>query len=92
MVNKALISNQMPPETRLKRLIYRSCHRGCKETDIVLGGFAESKLMGLSPEYIDIYEHLLDEDDADIWSWLIGKTGAPGKYGVLLEMMKEGGY
>jgi len=60
-------------QTRLKKLHYRSWHRGCKETDVILGHFADSHLEGLSTAQLDVYERLLDEQDADIWNWLIGK-------------------
>ena len=31
-------------QDRLKRLIYRSCYTGTKELDLVLGGFARTRL------------------------------------------------
>jgi antitoxin CptB len=76
-------------DTRLKRLIYRSNHRGCKETDLVLGPFAEARLTTLAPAMIDQYEALLEETDADIWNWLTGKTSPPEQYVLLLEVMLE---
>ena len=79
----------MSEDIRLKRLRYRSWHRGCKETDLVLGHFSEKALAGLSPELLTIYEQLLDEDDANIWDWLTGKT-APERdeYLPLIETLK----
>ncbi len=80
------------PETRIKRLRYRSWHRGWKETDLILGSFADSRLAALSPDNIDIYEKLLDENDADIWDWLIGKLPPKNPaYTPLLEELKEYG-
>ncbi len=79
----------MEQESRRKRLLYRSWHRGCKETDIVLGQFAEENLGKLSPEQLDTFESLLDEQDWDIWNWLTGKTMPNSKYLPLLDMMKE---
>jgi len=64
--------------TRFKRIHYRSWHRGCKETDLVLGDFADKGLAELSPELLDIYEKLLDENDIDIWNWLTGHEAPPG--------------
>lgn len=80
---------ETPQEIRLKRLHYRSCHRGCKETDIVLGHFADSGLGSLGPDLLTIYERLLDEDDANIWDWLTGKTvPEAAEYIPLLETLK----
>lgn len=91
-MNKELISNSysiMSLEIRLKRLRYRSAHRGCKETDLVLGHFADEALDGLDPAMLDVYERLLDEDDANIWDWLIGKTTPPQtEYLPLLTLLK----
>lgn len=63
----------MENETRLKRLRYRSWHRGWKETDLILGRFADENLGKMDSATVDIYEQLLDENDADIWDWLVGK-------------------
>lgn len=79
----------MDHQDRLKRLRYRSWHRGCKETDLILGQFSEARLEALAPEILNVYERLLDEDDADIWNWIIGKGEAPAaEYVPLLEMLK----
>lgn len=77
-----------PANIRLKRLHFRSHHRGNKEMDIVLGRFAEQKISELSPELLLLYEQLLAEDDADIWQWLIG-NGTPTPYQDLLEIIKS---
>ncbi len=74
---------------RIKRLRYRSWHRGCKETDLILGQFSESGLDRLDPPLLQVYERLLDEDDADIWDWISGKTPPPAQYAVLLELLKS---
>lgn len=76
-------------ETRLRRVRYRSWHRGCKETDVILGRFADEKLETLSPEQLTVYEKLLDEQDVDIWNWLVGKEAAPDDaYIPLLDILK----
>jgi antitoxin CptB len=75
---------------RLKRLHYRSWHRGCKETDVILGNFADRHLEELSPAQLDIYERLLDEQDADIWNWLVGKTRPPQReYAALIAILRK---
>jgi antitoxin CptB len=82
----------MDSETRLKRLRYRSWHRGCKETDIILGNFADERLPGLSSEQLDLYERFLEENDNDIWNWLTGKsTPETDQYRPLIDLLKEYG-
>lgn len=76
-------------EIRLRRVRYRSWHRGCKETDVILGRFADERLETLSNDDLDIYEKLLDEQDVDIWNWLVGKEAAKdAAYVPLLELLK----
>jgi antitoxin CptB len=82
----------MTKELLLKRLAYRSSHRGCKETDLIFGKFSENKLNGLDPVLLAAYEKLLDEDDADIWNWLVGKEALKtDEYSVLIGMLREYG-
>lgn len=76
--------------TRIKRIIYRSWHRGCKETDVVLGPFAETRLAGSSDAELDVFEALLEENDSDIWNWLVGKDyGYDRKYRPLIESLQR---
>ncbi len=63
-----------------KRLLYRSVHRGCKETDILLGEFAQSELENLSETELRDYETLLEVNDVDIYSWLTQKTMVPTEF------------
>ncbi|MFO1242450.1 MAG: succinate dehydrogenase assembly factor 2 [Rickettsiales bacterium] len=77
-------------DTRRRRLYYRSWHRGCKETDVILGHFADTKLSSIPSEILDMYEELLEEQDLDIWNWLIGATPLKeGKYDPLLPILTK---
>lgn len=70
----------MTENIRLKRLIYQSMHRGCKETDAMLGRFAKAKLESFSEAQLDLYENFISEDDWDIYAWLIGTEPMPEKF------------
>jgi antitoxin CptB len=70
----------MEKEIRLKRLLYQSLHRGCKETDMILGNFANKHLMKLSDTEIDLYENFINEKDWDIYAWVIGAQNLPEKH------------
>ncbi len=76
-------------DVRLRRIRYRSWHRGCKETDLILGNFADKALSSLTQDEIPLYEALLEEQDADIWAWLTGKSGLDdGRYDALKERLQ----
>lgn len=64
-------------ETRRKRLAYRSCHRGTKEMDILLGGFAGRYLGGFTAAQLDRYESLLQNSDPDLYGWITGQERIP---------------
>lgn len=83
----------MTKETRLKRLLYQSNHRGCKETDMILGNFATKYLYKLSDAEIDIYEQFINEKDWDIYAWVTGTQELPKEYNneVVRKIIKEGG-
>ena len=67
-------------ETRRKRLLFRSWHRGTKEADLLLGSFAEASLAGFSPADLACYEELLEQEDADLWDWMTGHTEPPAEF------------
>ena len=64
-------------ESRIKRLLYRSWYRGCKETDRILGEFAKRELRSFSESQIDEFEALIEEDDNDIYAWIAGRKEIP---------------
>jgi antitoxin CptB len=68
----------------LKKLLYRSCNRGCKENDILLGDFARRNIEHLTTQELELYEDLLNETDTDIFNWVSYKVQAPAKYKELI--------
>ena len=62
---------------RRKQLLYRANHRGIKEMDILLGGFARARIGELTDSELDRFEHLLDENDRDLLCWFTGEREAP---------------
>ena len=67
-------------EARRKRLRYRSSYTGTKETDILLGTFAERHLDGLSEAELDDYEALLKIEDPRLYTWITGQETPPAEY------------
>ena len=67
-------------EIRRKRLSFRSWHRGTRESDLILGRFADAHLAGFDEAQLDRYEALLDCADADIFDWVSGRTAPPPEH------------
>ena len=51
----------------IKKLIYRSKYTGTRETDILLGNFAENHLKNLDDDDLLAYLDLLNSGDPRIW-------------------------
>lgn len=64
----------MTEDTRIKRLRMRSWRRGTKEMDLILGPFADQRLAGLDAVLLDRYEALLEENDQDLYAWILART------------------
>jgi antitoxin CptB len=64
-------------DIRRKRLIYRSWHRGTREMDLILGGFADKYVNGFSDRELDQYEEILTCSDPDLYNWVTGRETAP---------------
>jgi antitoxin CptB len=66
-----------PTDIRRKRLLFRSWHRGTRETDLILGHFAEAHLAAFDAGQLDRYEALLECNDADLFDWVSGRAAPP---------------
>ncbi|MFT6581430.1 MAG: antitoxin CptB [Alphaproteobacteria bacterium] len=62
---------------RLKRLKYRSWHRGMREMDLLMGRFADKYIEGLSAADVDLYEVVLEYGDPDLYNWVSGREEVP---------------
>lgn len=71
-------------EHRRKRIIYRAVHRGFKEADILIGGFARERLDSLSAAELDEFEALLQLNDHDIYGWVMGTRPVPDEHDTAL--------
>jgi antitoxin CptB len=71
-------------DARRKRLLFRSWHRGIREMDLVLGGFADAHIAELSDAELDEYEAWLEVPDQQIFTWVNGSQPAPAEIDTAL--------
>ncbi|MFN5382278.1 MAG: succinate dehydrogenase assembly factor 2 [Alphaproteobacteria bacterium] len=71
------------PQLR-KKLLYRAIHRGCKETDIIIGKFAESEIEHLNSAQLQDLEKLLEIDDGTIYNWATEKVEIDAEFDTSL--------
>ena len=79
-----------PIELRRKRLLWRSSHRGIREMDLLMGGFARSRLPTMTENELNAFEALIELPDQDLLSWITGEATVPPAIGnaLLPELLK----
>ncbi len=77
-------------EVRRRRALFRSQHRGMKETDVLLGRFAENRLGAMAADELTRFEALLEESDNDLYNWIMGRDEVPDDADpALIEIIKD---
>lgn len=85
-MNKALTAQNV----ELKRLIFRSHHRGSREMDLIFGQFADQKLTALNDADRALYAELIEEEDADLYRWIVKEDADfNARYASLLDALKQ---
>jgi antitoxin CptB len=60
-----------------KKLLYRALHRGTKELDLLVGGFALARLASLEQEQLDQFEQILEIPETELADWFMGRKMVP---------------
>jgi succinate dehydrogenase flavin-adding protein (antitoxin of CptAB toxin-antitoxin module) len=77
-------------ENRIRRLIYQSSYTGTRETDLLLGQFANRYLDNLKDQQLDDYEALLAQGDQNILAWVRGDLKIPANLnGTVFSLIKD---
>ena len=75
---------------RIRRLIYQSSYTGTRETDLLLGQFANRYLNDLEDQQLDDYEALLSQGDQNILAWVRGDLKIPANLnGTVFLLIKD---
>ncbi len=67
-------------DIRRKRLAFRAWHRGTKELDLLIGGFADRHLGHMSADQLDRFEALLEVPDPVMYRWATGQESPSAGY------------
>ena len=74
----------------IKKLIYRSKYTGTRETDILLGNFADIHLKNLDNDDLLAYQDLLNSGDPRIWRLSIDiEKSESSKEKFLIDLIRE---
>jgi antitoxin CptB len=64
-------------DLRRRKLKFRLWHRGIREMDLVMGGFADAELTNLSDADLAEVESWLDVPDQQMFAWVNGSETPP---------------
>jgi len=67
-------------DPRRRKILFRAWHRGMRETDLIMGRFADAEIGGLSEAELDEFERLIEVLDRDLLSWVTGEAQVPENY------------
>ncbi len=79
-----------PLDVKRKRLNWRANHRGIREMDLLVGGFANQRLPNMSETELLEFTEILEIPDQDLLSWVTAQTEVPTVLHspLLFEMLK----
>lgn len=67
-------------DPRRRKALFRAWHRGTREMDLVLGGFADDHIGTLEEAELIEFEKLLDVLDTELFQYVSGELPAPAEY------------
>ena len=67
-------------DDRRKRLLFRCWHRGTREMDLILGGFADVHIADLSDAEMTDLESLMELPDPDLYNAFSGEKPLDAEY------------
>jgi antitoxin CptB len=70
-------ATELDLDARRRRARFRAWHRGMKEMDILLGGYADAHVDEMDADTLRAFEALLEILDRDLFKWMTGEGPVP---------------
>ena len=67
-------------DVRRRRILFRAWHRGIREMDLVMGGFADAEIGELEEFELETFERLMEVQDTDLLQWVTGEKPVPAEF------------
>jgi antitoxin CptB len=67
-------------DIRRRKLLFRAWHRGLREVDLILGGFADGSIEHLTEAELSEFENLMNVPDGELLTWLTGEADVPASH------------
>ncbi len=74
---------------RRRKLLFRAWRRGVRETDLIVGRFADAYIEKFDEGALDEFERLIEVPNASLYAWVVGSEAVPPDYdtAVLRDMI-----
>jgi antitoxin CptB len=67
-------------DVRRRKLLFRAWRRGVRETDLIVGRFADAYIDKLDEAALDDFERLIEVPNGDLYAWVVGDITIPADY------------
>ncbi len=72
-----------------RRPMHWRLRRGMRELDVLLSRWYEDAFAAADEALQHDFDALLEEEDPDIWAWLMGRAEPPARYGRLIAALRN---
>jgi antitoxin CptB len=67
-------------DVRRRRLLFRAWRRGVRETDLIVGRFADTYIDRFDATALDDFEALIEVPNAELYAWVVGSESVPANF------------
>jgi antitoxin CptB len=67
-------------DARRRKLLFRAWRRGVRETDLIVGRFADAHIDTLDAASLDDFERLIEASNAELYAWVIDAERVPADF------------
>jgi antitoxin CptB len=71
-------------DVRRRKLLFRAWRRGVRETDLIVGRFADAYIDTFDAAALDDFERLIEAPNAALYAWVVGAEHAPQEFDTSL--------
>jgi antitoxin CptB len=64
-------------DVRRRKLLFRAWRRGVRETDLIVGRFADVYIERFDDTALDDFERLIEVPNAELYAWVVGSEEVP---------------
>jgi antitoxin CptB len=77
-------------DERRKKILFRAWRRGVRETDLIVGRFADAYIEKFDAPALDDFERLIEVPNSDLYAWVCGEGDIPPAHDTaVLRQLRE---